>query len=224
MVAKKLTRTNSEHLALIGTGSQSEFQALALRGVLGIEKLTVWDTVPAAMEKFANHMRPLGFDITVAHSGADAVRGADLVTTCTADKSKATILTADLLGPGMHLNAICGDCPGKTELDPEILRRGDVFVEFDPQTRIEGETQQMPASFAVTEFWRVLICQAAGRTSEDQVTIFDSVGFAIEDFSALRYVRDCVDGTGFYDEIDLVANPDDPKDLFGLIGALVPTS
>ncbi len=44
----------------------------------------------------------------------------------------------------------------------------------------------MPASFAVTEFWRVLICQAAGRTSEDQVTIFDSVGFAMEDFSALR--------------------------------------
>ncbi len=124
MVAKKQTRTNSEHLALIGTGSQSEFQALALRGVLGIEKLTVWDTVPAAMEKFANHMRPLGFDITVAHSGADAVRGADLVTTCTADKSKATILTADLLEPGMHLNAICGDCPARQNWTPRSFVAG----------------------------------------------------------------------------------------------------
>ena len=69
---------------------------------------------------------------------------------------------------------------------------------------------------------RVLTGQAAGRTSPDEVTVFDSVGFAIEDFSALRYVRDSVDGTDFYDDIDLVANPDDPKNLFGFVGALSP--
>jgi ornithine cyclodeaminase len=95
-------------------------------------------------------------------------------------------------------------------------------VEYTPQTRIEGEIQQMPADFAVTEFWQVLNDTARGRTSAGQITIFDSVGFAIEDFSALRYVRDSIDRSDFFEDIDLVANPDDPKDLFGLVGALSP--
>ncbi|WP_426997950.1 ornithine cyclodeaminase [Pseudarthrobacter sp. N5] len=222
MVAKKLARTDSRLMAMIGTGSQSEFQALAFRSALGITTLKVWDTDPAAMEKFLRNMTPLGFDITVASSAADAVQGADVITTCTADKANATILTADLIEPGVHINAIGGDCPGKTELDAAILAIGDVFVEFAPQTRVEGEIQQMPADFAVTEFWQVLGNQAPGRTSAEQITIFDSVGFAIEDFSALRYVRDSVDGTDYFEDIDLVANPEDPKNLFGLVGALSP--
>jgi ornithine cyclodeaminase len=80
----------------------------------------------------------------------------------------------------------------------------------------------MPADFAVTEFWQVLSDEAPGRTSSEQITIFDSVGFAIEDFAALRYVRDAVDGSDFFVDIDLVADPEDPKDLFGLVGALSP--
>lgn len=222
MVAKRLAPSGSEILTLIGTGSQSEFQALAFRAALGITRLRVWDTDPAATQKFVRNLAPLGFEITVASSAADAVQGADVITTCTADKANATILTADLIAPGVHINAIGGDCPGKTELDAGILSLGDVFVEYTPQTRIEGEIQQMPADFAVTEFWCVLNGLAPGRRTPEQVTIFDSVGFAIEDFSALRYVRDAVEGSNFFDEIHLVANPEDPKDLFGLIGALSP--
>jgi ornithine cyclodeaminase len=222
MVAKTLARADSRVMAMIGTGSQSEFQALAFRAALGIDTLRVWDTDRAAIDKFIRNMKPLGFDITVASSAADVVEGADIITTCTADKTNATILTADVISPGVHINAIGGDCPGKTELEAEILRMGDVFVEFTPQTRIEGEIQQMPADFAVTEIWQVLNNTASGRTSAEQITIFDSVGFAIEDFSALRYVRDSIDGTDYFETIDLVANPDDPKDLFGLVGVLSP--
>jgi len=222
MVAKKLARAGSRVMAMIGSGSQSEFQALAFRSALGISTLRVWDTDPAALRKFVANMAPLGFDITVATSAADAVRGADVITTCTADKANATILTADLIELGVHINAIGGDCPGKTELEPAILERGDVFVEYTPQTRIEGEIQHMPADFGVTEFWQVLTGKAPGRTADAQITIFDSVGFAVEDFSALRFVRDAVDGTEFFVEIDLVASPEDPKNLFGLVGALSP--
>ncbi len=222
MVARKLARPDSSVMAMIGTGSQSEFQALAFRSALGITTLKIWDTDPAAVEKFIRNITPLGFDITVASSAANAAQDADIITTCTADKANATILSADAIAPGVHINAIGGDCPGKTELDAAILELGDVFVEFTPQTRIEGEVQQMPADFAVTEFWQVLTGQAQGRVSRKQITIFDSVGFAIEDFSALRYVRDAVEGSEYYEEIDLVANPEDPKDLFGLVGALSP--
>jgi ornithine cyclodeaminase len=175
------------------------------------------------MDKFCANLAGTGLKIIRAASTADAVRGADIVTTCTADKSRAKILTPEMIEPGMHLNAIGGDCPGKTELDAEILHRGDVFVEFPEQTRIEGEIQQVASDFPVTELWKVLTGQAAGRTSEHQITVFDSVGFAIEDFSALRYLRDSVEGTSFFDVVDLIADPADPKNLFGLVSdAAVP--
>jgi len=220
MVAKQLARPDSSVLSLIGTGTQSEFQALGMRTVLGINKLRIWDTDPDAMAKFVRNVAPLGFDVYVAASAADAVTGADIVTTCTADKAYATILTADMLASmaaGVHINAIGGDCPGKTELDAQILTHGDVFVEYPEQTFIEGEIQQMPADFPITEMWEVLTGVAPGRVSDDQITIFDSVGFAVEDFAALRYLRDAVDGTDFYETVDLVADPEDPKNLFGLV-------
>ena len=59
--------------------------------------------------------------------------------------------------------------------------------------------------------------QAEGRTDNRQITLFDSVGFAIEDFSALRYMRDRLAGTGLYEELDLLADPDEPRDLFGML-------
>jgi ornithine cyclodeaminase len=223
MVARALAPAEPTTMALIGAGSQAEFQALAMRGALGIRHLSVWDTDPAAMHKLVRNLEPLGFDVTLARSARDAVAGASIITTCTADKARAIVLDADMVEPGTHINAIGGDCPGKTELDPRILSRADVFVEYEPQTRIEGEIQALPSDSPVTEFWRVLLGDAPGRTSQDQVTVFDSVGFAIEDFAALRFVRDSTDGTDFSSSIDLVAQPDDPKDLFGYATAPVPT-
>ena len=222
MVAQELARPDSTTMAMIGAGSQAEFQALGFRAALGIDRLRIWDTDPEALEKFVRNLAPLGFDITVATSAADAVTGADIITTCTADKALATVLTSDLVAPGVHINAIGGDCPGKTELEAAILARASVFVEYPPQTRVEGEIQQMASDFPVTELWRVIVGTEPGRTSAEQITLFDSVGFAIEDFSALRYLRDSVADTDFFDEIDLVAAPENPKDLFGMIGALSP--
>ncbi|MGP9680700.1 ornithine cyclodeaminase [Brachybacterium sp. AOP3-A1-3] len=224
LAAKALARPDSRTLALIGAGSQSEFQALACRGVLGIEDLRVFDIDAAAIEKVRRNLEPLGFRVHAATSVDEAVRGADIITTCTADKARNTILRADQVAPGVHLNAIGGDCPGKTELDAAILEGARVVVEFTPQTRIEGEIQQMLADFPVTELWQVLTGAAVGRSSAEEVTVFDSVGFAISDFSALRCARDATDGTDLQSALDLVADPDDPKDLFSLVDVLAPVS
>jgi ornithine cyclodeaminase len=122
-----------------------------------------------------------------------------------------------MVGAGVHLNAIGGDCPGKTELHRDILMRSDIFVEHPPQTRIEGEIQQLPPEHPVTELWRVVAGKAPGRTSEAQITLFDGVGFAIEDFSALRLVRDRIAEAGTFEALDLLADPDDPRDLYGML-------
>jgi ornithine cyclodeaminase len=139
----------------------------------------------------------------------------------TADKRSATILTPEMIEPGMHLNAVGGDCPGKTELHADILRRPDarVIVEYEPQSRVEGEVQQMPADFPVIEFAEVLAGRASGRKDDLEVTIFDSVGFALEDFSALRYLhRLHCEARGARTTIDLVPELANPKDLFALLG------
>ena len=160
--------------------------------------------------------------MTRAASTAEAVRGADIVTTVTADKALATILTPEMIEPGMHINAVGGDCPGKTELHADVLRGARVIVEYEPQTRIEGDIQQLPADFPVTELWRVLSGLAAGRGHGSQVTVFDSVGFALEDYSALRYVHELALERGIGDDVALVPPGQNPKDLFGRLGGTLP--
>jgi ornithine cyclodeaminase len=220
LAARALARPGSRAMALIGNGAQSEFQAIAFRDLLGIRELRLHDTDPRASAKLAANLEGAGLSVRICASTAEAVRGADVVTTVTADKARATILTPDMIEPGMHLNAVGGDCPGKTELASAILERARVFVEFEPQSRIEGEIQQMPADFPVTELWRVLAGQAPGRQSDAQVTVFDSVGFALEDFAALSFMREQAQALGLGETLELVPEPPDPKNLFGLLGAV----
>ncbi len=220
MAARLLARPGARTMALIGNGAQSEFQALAFHHGLGIDKLRLFDTDAAASAKLLRHLGGVrGLQVQVCANGAEAARGADIVTTLTADKRHAAVVTPEMAGPGMHLNAVGGDCPGKTELHPGVLQRAQVFVEYEPQSRVEGDVQQMPASFAVTELWRVLTGQAPGRTGPAQLTVFDSVGFALEDYSALRLMRDLARDLGLGSELDLLPVLPDPKDLYAQLTA-----
>jgi ornithine cyclodeaminase len=220
MAAKALARPGATTMALIGNGAQAEFQALAFHHLLGITTLRVFDTDPAATAKLQRNLATVqGLRVVPCASTAEAVRGAHIVTTVTADKRNATILTPEMIEPGMHINGVGGDCPGKTELHADVLRRASVFVEYEPQTRIEGDLQQMPADFAVTELWRVLSGQAPGRRDAEEVTVFDSVGFALEDYSALRLVARLAAEAGLGQRIALIPELPDPKDLFGQLAA-----
>ena len=217
MAAKHLAPKGAKTMAMIGNGAQSEFQTLAMKAIIGLETVRLYDIDPEATEKAARNLEGMGVKVTKCKSAEESMEGAENITTCTADKQCATILTDNMIGAGVHINAIGGDCPGKTELAAKILHRSDIFVEFPPQTRIEGEIQQLPQDHPVTELWQVITGQAKGRTSDKQITLFDSVGFAIEDFSALRYVREHIKGTDFFQNLDMLADPDDPRDLFGML-------
>jgi ornithine cyclodeaminase len=188
-----------------------------LKAVNGIRSVRLYDIEAAATARCAANLAGAGLEVVACGSTEEAVLGAEVITTCTADKRLATILTDNMVGAGVHVNAIGGDCPGKTELHRDILLRSDIFVEYTPQTRIEGEIQQLDPDHPVTELWQVINGQCPGRTSEREITVFDGVGFAVEDFSALRWLRDRLKGTEYFEPLDVIADPDDPRDLYGMI-------
>src|SRR5271168_491963 len=220
LAARHMARPGCRSMALVGNGAQSEFQAVAFHHMLGIRELRLFDTDAEATAKLKLNLESLslpGLSLRSCASVAEAVRGADIVTTATADKRNALILRPEMVEPGMHLNAVGGDCPGKTELHPDILRRPDarIVVEFEPQARIEGEIQQLDAAARVIEIADVVSGEVPARLGSTDVSIFDSVGFALNDFSSLRYLhrldRELAGGS----VIDLIPSLDDPKDLFG---------
>ena len=217
MVAKHLAPKGATTMAMIGNGAQSEFQCLAFQAVCGIDTVRLYDIDANATAKAARNLAGTGLTVIPCTSPEQAIEGAQIITTCTADKQYATILTDNMVGAGVHINAIGGDCPGKTELHRDILLRSSIFVEYPEQTRIEGEIQQLEPDYPVTELWQVILGQTAGRTNDRQITLFDSVGFAIEDFSALRYIRDQIAIHAHYVDLDMLADPDDPRDLFGMV-------
>ena len=216
LAAKYLAPKKARVMGMIGNGAQCEFQALAFNEIIGIETVRLYDLDPQATKKAAQNLRNTNLNVVVCKSAEEAITGVDIITTCTADKQNATVLTDNMVGSGVHINAIGGDCPGKTELHKDILLRSDIFVEYPPQTRVEGEIQALDPEFPVTELWRVIEGQKKGRISSRQITLFDSVGFATEDFSALRYIHQ-IQKTGHYIKLDLLADPDDPRDLFGMV-------
>ena len=129
LAARYLAPKSARIMAMIGVGAQCEFQAIAVHEMLGITSIRLFDTDPFATQKTAQHLEELGFNIVICASAEQAVTGVDIITTCTADKQNATVLSDNMVRARVHINAIGGDCPGKTELHRDILLRSGVFVE-----------------------------------------------------------------------------------------------
>ncbi len=218
MAAKYLAKPNPKKMALIGNGCQSEFQALGFHHILGVEEIYCYDVDPAATDKLMDNLKDVkGLKLIKCSSTKEACKGVDIITTITADKKNAIIITPDMVEPGMHINAVGGDCPGKTELDSKVLFMGDVYVEFEPQSRIEGEIQHMDDNFKVTEIWNVIKTGKSINRKPDEITIFDSVGFALEDFSILRLMYDIAKDENVGIPQELVPVLKNPKNLYGML-------
>lgn len=217
LVAQYCALAESERMAMIGIGVQAAFQAVAIAGVLPLTELRCYDIQPARIQHLRANLAPYGLRVQGCNSIAEALDSADLVTTATAAKRHQRLLTPDSVRAGMHINAIGGDCPGKTELDPCLIEAARVIVEYEPQTRVEGELQLARPDLPVTELWELSSGRAAGRRARDEITLFDSVGFALEDFSVLRYVRDRADALGLGYQSALVPDTAESADLFASV-------
>lgn len=216
-----LALKDSKTIALIGTGAQSEFQVLAHKLVRDIKEVRYYDTDPAAMLKFATNMQDGDLKLIACNSAEEAVATAEIVIVCTACKGHVDVILDKWIKPGTHINGLGGDCPGKTELELSLLSRGKVVVEYIPQSAIEGEIQRLSAheieKMVYAEYWELVTGKKPGRENDEEVTIYDSVGFALEDYSALRLVYDLAHKYNLGQSLELIPPIIDPKNLISVL-------
>jgi ornithine cyclodeaminase len=217
LAAKFLALPDAESLAIIGTGAQAEFQVLGFKQAFPLKEIRFYDKDPRAMAKFTRNLANYGLALTPCATVRDAVRRADIVVTATAAHGQQQLLGLQDIAPGTHINAIGGDRPGKTELPPALLEATKIVVEYLPQSLVEGEVQQCGADRIHAELWELATGSKSGRENGQEITLFDSVGFALEDYSALRLLYELAAEHALGREMELVPKPDDPKDLFGLL-------
>ncbi len=217
MAAKHLAKKESKVLALIGTGAQSEFQYLAFSNVFGLEEVRYYDTDTKAMEKFEHNMKRYDIKLTPCQDSKEAVYTADIITTCTADKKNQTVLTKEMIKQDVYINGIGGDCPGKTELEKELIESSTVVCEFLEQCKIEGEIQQLPEDYNCTELYQVIRGEKKINVKTHGTVVFDSVGFAIEDYSVLRLIYKLAKENRVGKDMNLIPEIDNVKDLFTLL-------
>lgn len=219
-----LARGNIQTLGLIGTGAQSEFQLLATLLVrTSIKTVKFYDTDPKAMQKFERNIQAknLGIELIPCTNYQETVIDNDLIITCIAEKAHVELIKGDWVKPGTHINGIGGDCPGKTELAKDVLLKSKIVVEYLPQSSIEGEIQQLEpeqvSTLVKAELWEVISGKKPVRNNDDDITLFDSVGFALEDFSVLRLIQDLAIKYNIGQELNMVPNLSDTKNLISLI-------
>lgn len=214
LAAKYLAKKEVNHIGIIGTGAQAEFQVLAQHALFDINSVRYFDIDPNAMNKFENNLMNHPFKCIPCRDAKAVLDHIDIITTATAAKAKTKIIENDWVYAGLHINGIGGDCPGKTELDPTILSRTKTVVEFIPQSKMEGEIQA--GDFPIyAELWEIVTGNKTGRVNNNEITLFDSVGFALEDFSVLRLVNKLAAEHHIGTISDLIPELRDPKNLFG---------
>ena len=216
LAAKYLAKKSSKIVGIIGTGAQSEFQILAQHALFHLKSVRYFDTDSAAMKKFEKNLKDQPFDLIACKNGESVLEACDIVTTATAAKSQTKILNNEWIHDGLNINGIGGDCPGKTELDKAILSRAKVVVEYFPQSKIEGEIQQNNASF-YAELWEIISRKKLGRENDQEITLFDSVGFAIEDYAALKLIYELSEKYKMGKKMDLIPELGNVKNLFEVL-------
>ncbi len=179
VATKRLARPDASVLAIIGSGVQARSHLKALRLVRGFEEVRVWS--PRNAGAFARQ-----FDVRATASAEEAVRGADVVVVATT--SKTPVLSGEWLSPGAHVNAIGAPRPNWRELDDEVLRRARIYVDsHEAAFKESGDVIAAGETFA--EIGEVVVGAKSGRESLEEITLFKSLGLAVEDVATADLIH-----------------------------------
>jgi ornithine cyclodeaminase len=194
VATRLLAREDAGDLALIGAGTQAKAHLAAMREVRDVTRVRVFSLPREGAEAFAaREGERHGIEIEVAESAQAAVDGADII--CTVTTAKEPVLHGAWIAPGAHINAVGAFTPTTRELDSEAVTRARLYVDRRESTLAEAGEFIIPfqeglidETHIVGELGEVMLGRAPGRTGDEEVTLFKSLGIAIEDLAAAHYV------------------------------------
>ena len=216
--AKYLARKDSETLFILGAGNQAAYQiAATITAFPGLKKVYVADLLfPENAEKFVAGIRQRlqeelgveteGIVYEATNEPAVTVPESDIVITVT--PSREPVIRKEWVRPGMHFSTVGSDMEGKEELDPEIFREAKVFVD-DMEHCIEAGEVEIPvkkgilAESSITEIGDLILGNVAGRTSDEDITIYDPAGMALLDIAAAKVALDLAEAKGLGAVVEL---------------------
>jgi ornithine cyclodeaminase len=219
LVTDLMSRSDSHVVSIIGTGAQSEFQIQALQLVRDIQEVRFFDIDPFAMDKFEKNMRHKKVRLIRCKNTKEAVTGADIITVCTACKDNVDVIKSSWISRGVHINALGGDTVGKTELELSLLSRCRIVVEYFDQSFVEGEIQRLSLKKAkklvAGELHEIIKGAKIGRVNDKEITLYDSVGIALEDYSVLKLTYELSRKYTIGRNLSMTPVLSDQKDLIG---------
>jgi len=194
VATRVLARADAGELAIIGSGVQARSHLAAISVVRKIKRARIASRTHDHAQRFVNEMQPrFDFPVSVASSVQEAVAGADLIVTATT--SREPVIQREWIAPGTHINAVGTYSPRARELDTATMLAASLFVDRRESALNEAGDYLIPAQEGVlgpehirAELGEILIGAATGRTSPDEITVFKSLGLAIEDLASAAHV------------------------------------
>ena len=200
IAAKYLAPSEIDCIGIVGTGIQARLQLSYLKTVTACRNVLVWGRGRLQLQRFADAMKPQDFEVATTLEATDILKNCRLVVTTT--PSSEPLLDAHDLQPGTHITAVGSDTPHKQELDSAILGRADMVVaDSIPQCLERGEISKALQSGHmsqehVVELGEIISGKVAGRTAEDQITVADLTGVAVQDIQIAKAVYEGLNSPG----------------------------
>ncbi|WP_078543612.1 ornithine cyclodeaminase family protein [Litchfieldia alkalitelluris] len=189
--AKYLARPNSKRVAIFGTGMQARMQLLALSEILDIEEVYIWGRNEAKVASYVQEMEArVKATFYQGMSAEECTVNADIIITTT--PSKTPLFEAEWVQPGTHVICIGTDMPGKQEVDPKLFEKAKIVVDSFIQCQERGEIQHALTSGLISEVYaeigEIVLGEKQGRESNQEITVFDSTGLAIQDITTAKMI------------------------------------
>lgn len=185
VAAKHLAPSRVERIGVLGTGAQARLQVRYLLPIIACRKLVAYGRTPERLDAYRRDMEAIGFDVETTDDPAAVAARCQLIVTTT--PSTVPLLRAGDIRPGTHISAFGSDTPHKQELDAGILARASrIVVDSIGQCRLRGEVHKALAAGTITdvgidEIGNLILGRRPARTGDDQITLFDSTGLAVQD-------------------------------------------
>jgi len=192
LAARYLARPDSSRVAICGCGEQGRAQLMALAQVFRLEGATAWDLDAMQAQRFATEMRTLGFEVAVANDVRQATRDSDIIVTATS--AQTPFLDIDCVSAGTFVAAVGADSPHKNEIAGDLLATSKVVVDVLAQCVAMGDLRHaieaglMSTADVHAELSDLVVGRRSGRTTAEEITVFDSTGVAIQDAASAAWI------------------------------------